>query len=39
MIDLLFKILALHAVMFCWGFLWTWAADREEATHNIGAKP
>ena len=39
MIDLLFKILALTAVIFCWGFLWTWAEDREEEAHNIGAEP
>ena len=31
MMDLLLKILALAALVFAWGFLWSWASDKEEA--------
>jgi hypothetical protein len=31
MIELILKILALAMLVFVWGFVWTWALDKDEA--------
>lgn len=39
MIDLTLKIFGLVALVFVWGFVWSWAKDKEEkaieAAHGI----